>query len=229
MLTLGLDTSTLVAGLALVEDDKLITKYYYRIKTSLSQELLPSIDLFLRESRLNLHDIDSIAVTSGPGSFTGLRIGIATAKSMSFALRIPVFGVPTLEAMVYPLPDLPYPICPILDAKKQEVYAAVFKGGQGAKEKIISDMVVNPKELCRLIRNKTVFLGSGLEVYQELIEALLGELAIPWSMEPDLIAEGVALLGSQWFNDGFSSQLISLKPNYIRRSQAEIAWEERFK
>lgn len=229
MLILGLDTSTLVAGLALVKDHKLISKYCFRVRTSLSQELLPSINLILNNSRLNQHDLGSIAVASGPGSFTGLRIGIATAKSLSLALHIPVFGVPTFDAMVYTLPKLPYDICPMIDAKKKEIFAAVYRWEEEGKKKVIPEMATSPQALCAMIKDKTLFLGNGLEVFKDLILTSLGELAIPWPMVPDFTAEGVALLGSCLHKRGYSSQLISLKPAYFRRSEAEIKREERIK
>ncbi len=228
MLILGLDTSTFAIGLSLVEDGQLISKYYKQINISLSQELLPSINLILSNSRLNIHDIGCVAVAIGPGSFTGLRIGIGTAKALALALQIQVFGVPTLEAMVYPLPDLKYDLCPIIDARKKEVYAAIFRRGERDIIRIVPDMIVKPIELCKMIENRTVFFGNGTEMYGELLATSLGGLAVLWRGN-DLTSEGVALAGFDLVKRGHSSELMLIKPLYLRRSEAEIKWEEKNK
>ncbi|MBI4594828.1 MAG: tRNA (adenosine(37)-N6)-threonylcarbamoyltransferase complex dimerization subunit type 1 TsaB, partial [Candidatus Tectomicrobia bacterium] len=195
-------------------------------KISLSQELLPSINLILSNSGLNIHDICCLAVATGPGSFTGLRIGICTAKALALALQIPIFGVSTLEAMVYPLPDLKYDLCPIIDARKKELYAAIFQRREGKITRMVSEAIVRPSELCKMIENPTIFLGNGLETYGQLLTSSLGELAVIWKIN-DLTSEGAALAGFDLVKRGHSSELMVIKPLYLRRSEAEIKWEEK--
>jgi tRNA threonylcarbamoyladenosine biosynthesis protein TsaB len=129
MKVLAIETSTMLGGVAVMDAAKgLVAEARETVKAGHSGRLMPEIDGVLKRVSLTLSDIDALAVTTGPGSFTGLRIGLSTVKGLSYSAGIPVVVVPTLEAMAWNFPDYAYPVCPMLDARKIEVYAGIFEG-----------------------------------------------------------------------------------------------------
>ncbi len=140
-----------------------------------SSRLMPTIDRLLRETSLPAQKIQGIAVGLGPGSFTGLRIAVSTVKGLAFALRVPVVGAPTLDALANNIRYASTQVCPVLDARKKEVYAALFRGdGEGQLKKISEDWVLSPEDLCSRISETTVLVGNGTEVYGEIFKKRLG-------------------------------------------------------
>ena len=133
MKILGIDSSGLVAGVAVVEDDVLLAEYNVNYKKTHSQTLLPMLDVVREMIELNLNSVDAIAIASGPGSFTGLRIGSATAKGLGLALDKPLVEVPTLEGLAYNIPTFDGLVCSMLDAKNNNVYAALYRFGDTPK------------------------------------------------------------------------------------------------
>src|SRR5574337_212080 len=127
MLVMGIETSTMQGGVALISGQGVICEYTVNVKATYSERLLPLIDRALRDARITLDDVEGFAVAVGPGSFTGLRIGVSTAKGLAAAGGQPLVGVSTLEAMAWSLPFCAYQICPILDARKGEIYSALFR------------------------------------------------------------------------------------------------------
>jgi len=190
---------------------------------------LNSLDI--EGASLKVRDIQGIALSLGPGSFTGLRIGVSTVKGLAYALKIPVVGVSTLEALSGNVPYCSSIICPLLDARKKEVYAAFFLGdGSGRVTRKSEDWVLSPEELCRRITGKTLFLGNGIEVYAEVLQKNLGFLASFAPPELSLPrALNVARLSLPKFQKGQTLDLFSFTPIYIRRSEAEIHYEAKEK
>jgi tRNA threonylcarbamoyladenosine biosynthesis protein TsaB len=237
MLILAVETSTPTGSIALVEAPlggkdseaagKCLAEHTLNLPGTHSEKLMPAIDNLLREASLSVRNIGGIALALGPGSFTALRIGVSTIKGLAYALRVPVVGVPTLDALAQNLCYASSLVCPVLDARKKEVYAALYRGdGGGRLEKISEDWVMDPEDLCSRINEKVIFLGNGVEVYGETFRRKLGprvlfappEISLPRAVQ-------VARLSLPQFNKGHTLNLFSFTPVYLRRSEAEIHWE----
>jgi tRNA threonylcarbamoyl adenosine modification protein YeaZ len=237
MLILALETSTLTGSVALVNaplggdgslgGEKILAEYSLNLPGTHSERLMPAIDRLLHEASLSISDIQGIALAWGPGSFTGLRIGVSTVKGLAYALRIPVVGVPTLDALAQNVRFASSLICPVLDARKKEVYAALFRGdGEGNLHKISEDWVLSPEKLCSQIAEKTIFLGNGIEAYGETFKKNLGPHALFAPPELSLPrAVHVARLSLPKFKSGQTLDVFSFTPAYVRRSEAEIHYE----
>ena len=237
MIILAMETSTLTGSIALVEApvgedgtwkrEKILGETTLSTPETHSARLMPTIDRLLRETSLTIHQVQGIALGLGPGSFTGLRIAVSTVKGLAYSLKVPVVGVPTLDALAHNLPYVSTMVCPVLDARKKEVYAALFRGnGEGHLEKITEDWVLSPEDLCSRIPEKTVFLGNGIEVYGKFFKEKLGSRVLFAPPELSLPrAANVARLSLPGFKNGLALDLFSFTPIYIRRSEAEIHYQ----
>ncbi|MDH7500593.1 MAG: tRNA (adenosine(37)-N6)-threonylcarbamoyltransferase complex dimerization subunit type 1 TsaB [candidate division NC10 bacterium] len=225
MIVLGINTSTLEGSVALMSDRGLISEYFLNVESTHSERLLPSIDLLLREGRLQFQDLSGIAVAIGPGSFTGLRIGLASAKGLALASSLPLLGIPTLEAMARNLPFCRYPICPMLNARKGEVYWALYRFEQGNLMQVEAGGASLPGEVAKRIQGETVFLGDGAVEYGEQIRRILKEKALfaPIALR-NARASVVAEMGMERLRRGERDDPATLVPQYMRRSEAEIKW-----
>lgn len=225
MIVLGINTSTLEGSVALMSEKGLISEYFLHVESTHSERLLPSIDLLMREGRLHFQDLSGIAVAIGPGSFTGLRIGLASAKGLAMASSLPLIGIPTLEAMARNLPFCRHPICPMLYARKREVYWALYRFEQERLIQMEAEAVSNPGEVAKRIREGTVFLGDGAYEFAEEIKSILKEKAIfaPLALR-NVRASVVAEMGMERLKRGEKDDLETLVPCYVRRSEAEIKW-----
>lgn len=186
MKILGLDSSGLVASVAVMEGDITIAEYTVNYKKTHSQTLLPMLDELKRMTELDLHTLDAIAIAAGPGSFTGLRIGSATAKGLGLALKLPIIPVPTVDALAYNLYGCSALVCPLMDARRNQVYTGLYefqkRAEDGGKYELctlvkqcavpISEIIGKINELCRENDREVLFLGDGVAVYQEQITAL---------------------------------------------------------
>jgi tRNA threonylcarbamoyladenosine biosynthesis protein TsaB len=223
MLVLGIETSTTQGGVAIIGEERVVCETVLNVEVTHSERLLPAIDRALGEARITLDALGGIAVSIGPGSFTGLRIGLSTAKGLVYATGLPLVGVPTLEAMAWALPAARWQICPVLDARKQEVYAALFRHEADGLRRITGDAALAPEELCRLIRNPTLFLGDGIRPYDKIFRERLGDKMLL----PPLASRGprpacVAELGRQRLLRGERDAPDTLVPRYLRPSEAEL-------
>jgi len=177
MKILALDTSTPVASLAVAEGKTVLAESSLPRSITFSRTLIPEIKRILDLTGLRVHDLDALAVGLGPGSFTGLRIGLAAAKGLAWAAGRPLIGVPTLEAMVQGLPPSPWPACPLLTARKNLVYAAFYQTGPEGRWERRSDFAAySPEKLVQLIQRETVFFGPGLETCGPMLPEALGPL-----------------------------------------------------
>jgi tRNA threonylcarbamoyladenosine biosynthesis protein TsaB len=225
MRVLAIDTSTMFGGVAVMDDlSGLIVEVRLNVKSTYSERLMTTVDYALKKSGYKLSDIDFFAVSTGPGSFTGLRIGLSTVKGFAYTTGKPVVSVPTLEALAYNFPFCLYPVCTLLDARKKEVYAALFKWeSEGFIRLISEDSIRIDRFLERLSVEKVIFTGDGAILYKDKILSLLGEKAIfasPDKMLPS--PANVASIGMKKALNGEFSEPISLIPSYIRRSEAEL-------
>ena len=162
MKILGIDTSTPIGSVGLIDGDKFVAEHTLNIVQAHSSRLMPAIDQVLKWGGLTVQELDACAVGIGPGSFTGVRIGVCTIKSLCYALQKPIIGVSTLEAIAYNLRYTNGLICPILDARREEVYSAIFHGGKRL-ERQSEDLCVTIKQLLDRTDTPTVFVGDGLE------------------------------------------------------------------
>lgn len=226
MRVLGIETSTYSGSVAIVDDDRVLGEVFFNNGPLHSERLLPAIEWLLGGIGVDKKEIEGIVVSVGPGSFTALRIGIATAKGLAFSLGVPIVGVSSLEILASGLPFTPFTICSIIDARKGEVFAAFFGYSSGRLERIGNEMLIPPAVLIEMIREKTVFIGDGAILYMDLLKSALGELALfcPLSFNFPR-ASNCALLGIQKLREGFQDDLLALVPRYLRGADAEILKE----
>ena len=229
MKILALDSSGLVASVALVEDDNLIAEYTIQYKKTHSQTLLPMLEEIRDMVELDLSTVDAIAVAAGPGSFTGLRIGSATAKGLAFAMDKPIVPVPTLDGLAYQMYGTDAVVCPIMDARRSQVYTGIYefvdkKDGYDMrviKERCASAFDEIAEELNRIGR-KVVFVGDGIPVFRERMAEVM---RVPYILTPAhrnrQSAACIAALGSVYYAQGKFVSGAEHVPEYLRVSQAE--------
>lgn len=225
MKILAIESSSLVASVAILNDDIITAEYTINHKITHSQTLLPMIDEICKMTQTSPKDFDAIAVSGGPGSFTGLRIGSATAKGLGQALDIPLIHVPTLEAMAYNMYGTDKLICPIMDARRQQVYTGAFEFVGGVLSTIIPDEAVAFDELMEklnAIGRKTIFIGDGIPVFKDYIikNAKFEVVFAPAGMNRQR-ASSVAVLGMEYYKTGKIQTAKEHLPEYFRVSQAE--------
>lgn len=237
MRILGIESSSLVASVALVTDDIMTAEYTVDFKKTHSQTLLPMLDEIVKMLGLELQTIDAIAVAGGPGSFTGLRIGAATAKGLGLALDRPLIHVPTVDAMAYNLWGAAGLVCPIMDAKRRQVYTGLYHMEQGIRV-VKPQCAMDTAELAGELNGRgepVIFLGDGVPVYRELFEELL---TVPFRFAPPqmnrqrgacVAALGMAVMKGETpgYEGTFSVSSDEFAPDYLRKPQAEREREAR--
>lgn len=225
MKILALDSSGLVASVALLEDDNLVAEYTVNYKKTHSQTLLPMLDEIVRMTDTDLCSVDAIAVAKGPGSFTGLRIGSATVKGLGLALDKPIIGIPTVEGLAMNLYDTDALICPLMDARRNQVYTGIYKFHDGILQVVKEQAPLGIEEIVQalnLIGQKVVFLGDGVPVYKEVIKS---NIEIPYSFAPAHVnkqrAGAIGVRAYQYYEQGLYVNAAEFEPEYLRLSQAE--------
>ncbi len=223
MLVLGLDTATWFTSVGLVRDGGILAEESRRVQTGHADVLLPLVRRLVSRSGIGLTELDGIGVSIGPGSFSGLRVGLNTAKGLCYALGLALVGVSTLEALAATVYDWQGRMCVLLDARRKEVYAAVFVRDQHRRlRRLTPDMVLAPNELGAHISPPCLFLGDGAEAYRGLIQDRYGDAAqsLSWARcHPSGIA--VARLALPRLEAGESDDVGKLVPRYVRLSEAE--------
>lgn len=229
MKVLGIDTSTQCGSVGLVDHGNVISETFLNIPVTHSERLLETIDYLLKGARCPLNAIDGWAISLGPGSFTGLRIGISTVKGLAYATRKPVVGVSSLDVLASQISPTPYLICPILDARKGEVYAAFYRYEELNQLKRKSDyQVLSPERLVKNIQEKTLFIGNGVAIYCDYLKQMLPHFALFTNPLFDLpLGSTVARLGRELLIKGESLNIATFVPLYIRPSEAEIKWQQK--
>lgn len=233
MKVLGLDSSGLVAGVAVVENDALVAEYTTNDRKTHSQTLLPMLDALKHIIDLDMESIDAVAVASGPGSFTGLRIGSATAKGLGLALGKPLVEVPTLEGLAWNLWGTDRLVCPMMDARRNQVYTAAYEflpEGEGFRlHTVLPQAPLDVEELMGqldTLGRAVLFLGDGVPVYHSVIRS---RCHVPYAFAPPgsnrQRAASVAALGAVYFAQGRFVTAAEHRPEYLRKSQAEQAAE----
>lgn len=225
MKILALDSSGLVASVAVAEDDVLLAEYTVNYKKTHSQTLLPMLHEAAQMIELDLRSVDAVAVAGGPGSFTGLRIGSATAKGLALALDKPVISVPTVDALAYNLCGSDGIICPMMDARRNQVYTGIYRFDGDEMQVVEEQMPVAVEELARKLNSlngEVVFLGDGVPVYREMLRSYM---EVPYRFAPAhqnrQRASSVAALAMIYAAQGRVQTAEEHRPLYLRLSQAE--------
>jgi tRNA threonylcarbamoyladenosine biosynthesis protein TsaB len=224
MKILAIETSTMLGGVAIADEKGLIAETRLNVKSTHSERLMATIDEQLRQAEISIGDIDVFAVASGPGSFTGLRIGLGTAKGLCYATGRPLVMVPTLDAFARSFAFCRHPVCIMLDARRGEVYAAVFRWN-GLLVKLLDEVSAAPEDLFRDVKSPVVLAGEGAQVYREKLVGLLGDYALFAPLEKMVPSPAnVALLGIKKALQGEFTDPSAAEPLYIRKSEAEVKW-----
>ena len=238
MKILGIESSGMVASVAVLEDERMLAEYTIDHKKTHSQTLVPMLDEIKNMIELDLSEIDAIAVSAGPGSFTGLRIGSATAKGLGLALKKPIISVPTIEAMAYNLCESEKLICPIMDARRGQVYTGIYGYQEEIRKTYLEQCLLMMEDLAEKINKigqSVIFLGDGVPVFREKIAELI---KVPYSFAPAhknrQRAGALGTLAMQYYIEengslggGHVQTAEEHRPDYLRPSQAERELEEK--
>ncbi|HSE92444.1 MAG TPA: tRNA (adenosine(37)-N6)-threonylcarbamoyltransferase complex dimerization subunit type 1 TsaB [Methylomirabilota bacterium] len=216
MRLLAVETSTLAGGVALLDGDRLRGEYLLDVTVTHSERLMPAIDRLLGDAGWPPESLEALAVAVGPGSFTGLRIGLAAVKGLALALGLPIAAVPTLDAMAETLPFAAMPVCPVLDARKGEVYSCLYRWEGAGMRRDWDYVALAPDALAARLTEPAILLGDGAS----LIRSPHARLAPPHRRGPSPAAVGV--LGRARLAAGQTARAAELVPIYLRPSEAEL-------
>ena len=223
MLVFGIDTCCMAATAAIIAEDRLVAQAVQNNKKTHSQRIMPMIEQMLEQAEISIGDIDCFAAAVGPGSFTGVRIGVATVKALAHASGKPCVAVSTLHALANNVACFEGIICPIMDARRNQVYNALFKGGN--LERLTEDRALGIDELLDELEEKSekiIFVGDGVPVFGDKILSALGDRAVfAQRMQRMNLGASVAEVGYQMFENGEITEYSGLCPQYLRLSQAE--------
>jgi len=226
---LAWEPATACGSLALVAEGRCLAEYSLNTSANHSRSLLTGIDWLLAQCGLSWPQVAAIAVSLGPGSFTGLRIALSTAKGLCLAAERPLIGVETLAGLAGQFPFSSLPICPVIDARKKEIYTALYRcNEQGFPEKATEAMVIKPERLQEFITTPTLLVGDGLPLYGPMLKELLGDLAL---LAPTEIcfARAASIGSAAWhlFRQGSFLDPATAVPIYVRASDAELQFGEK--
>lgn len=219
---LAADTSTSINAVALLEDGRLLSEVVVEAGRRHSERLLETVEWVLGEAQLQMSDIDVLAVSIGPGSFTGVRVGVAAWKGLACALQRPLVGVPTLDAMSRLWQARDGYVCPLLDAKMNEVYGAIYLYERGVRTKLTGDCVCPVEDLLDNQRNDLLFFGPGAVRYRDRIVAQMPDARFAPECCGSIRASAVAAEAFDLLDVGASTNPDTVVPIYLRKSQAEL-------
>jgi tRNA threonylcarbamoyladenosine biosynthesis protein TsaB len=215
MRVLAIDTSTLAGGVALIEGERTVAEYLLDVRLTHSERLMPAIDRIVNDAGWTARELAGLAVAVGPGSFTGLRIGVSVAKGLALALSIPIAAVPTLDALAAALPCAALPVCPVVVARRDEVYASLYRWDGAAMRREWDYLALSPSELAEWFREPTILVGEGAMA----VTSPLARPAPSWRCGPSPAVVGH--LGVERLRAGNTVGSAELVPLYVRPSQAE--------
>ena len=224
MKILAFETSAKAASVALLEGEKLLGESYQNTGLTHSQTLMVMAEDMLKQCGLTAAQVDAVAVAQGPGSFTGVRIGVAAAKGFAWGKQIPCYGISTLEAMALSLGVYDGFVCPVMDARRSQVYNALFLAQEGKLTRVSEDRAISLAQLGEELKNltKPVFLvGDGSILCYNTLEGTVPGLILPPEHRLHQRAVGVGLLAARMAAEGIAPSGGELAPNYLRLSQAE--------
>lgn len=224
MKVLGIDTSNLVLSLAVTAEEKLLGEYTTNLKKNHSIRLMPSISMLMDELDLDPGELDAIAVAHGPGSYTGLRIGVTTAKTLAWSLGIPIVGISSLEAVASQVPYFPGVVTPLFDARRSQVYTALFENGKRVAEDQIQ-LIEDWMDVLIEKGKRVLFLGDDAAIHRDSIIHRFGELAEfghpEWNVPR---ASYIARAGGRLIQQGNPMEVDVFVPQYLQLAEAEAKW-----
>jgi tRNA threonylcarbamoyladenosine biosynthesis protein TsaB len=229
MVILGIETSTKTCSIALTDGEKIRDEISLHLGLSHSEKLIPLIDEILKRNGKAIKDIDGIAVSIGPGSFTGIRVGVSTARGLAQSLNIPLVGIPSLDALAFGVGTSGEVVCPMIDALRREIYSALYEGRKRlTRHQLIG--IENWLERLKEKRETILFLGEAVDIYENLIKDFLKKKARIVKKEKRYAsAAKVAELGREKLVSGEGKKYDEVFPLYIRRPEAEVKWEKKEK
>ncbi|QPJ86009.1 tRNA (adenosine(37)-N6)-threonylcarbamoyltransferase complex dimerization subunit type 1 TsaB [Sarcina sp. JB2] len=230
MLVLSVDSSYSTATCALIKDDKILAEINLNDKKQHSVILMRLIDSILKEYEIDINDIDAFIISRGPGSFTGLRIGMATLKGLAFASKKPLISVSTLDALAYNSISFQGIICPIMDALRDNIYTCLYKNENNNLTPLIKEQCLNINELITILKEQTlpiIFVGDGVAKHKEFLQENIPNSFFAPNHSNFPKASSVGELGIKKINDGIIENIDSINPIYLRKSQAEREYEKR--
>lgn len=225
MYILGIDTSTMTGGAALLKGEELVGESILNIRTTHSERLIPALDELLAHARVKLQDVGLISVVTGPGSFTGLRIGLATAKGFGYALGIPLVGVTTLETFGWQFKMFPGIVVALIDARRRSAFWQAFAEGQGLSEPGHGTLDEVLDWCAQQGSAQFLFVGDGAVNYRQEIQAVLPAAVFSPSALSLLRPSAAAHLGYLRYQAGEVSDAFELNPTYMRLTEAERKWQ----
>jgi len=226
MKVLGIETSCLVGNIAICDGNRVVARKSYGKNFSHGKEIVSTIELLFNEIKWDPSNIDLIAVSTGPGSYTGLRVGVTCAKTLAYGLGKPVIDVPTLDVLVENVKDnSAKTICPVLDAKRKSVYACIYDRSNNESRKTTDFLIISPDSLIDILPESTLIFGDGIAPYREIFSQK--NLTI---VEDEKLciadAADVARLGLERYEQGIRCEINALAPLYLRKSEAEERLKE---
>lgn len=223
MKILGIETSGYCGSVALTDGDELLGECLVNSGPRHSERLMIMVDRLIGELGIGKSEIDAVSVSTGPGSFTSLRIGMGIAKGMVYSLGIKISGVSSLETLSASVSGCGSDICALTDARRGEVYCNIYRGDANTPHSAGEERILPVDELCTMIKNETVFIGDGAKMYRDRIKDNLGSICF---FAPSVLnlprASLMCSLSYEKLKNGFEDNVFSLTPNYIRKSSAEV-------
>jgi tRNA threonylcarbamoyladenosine biosynthesis protein TsaB len=223
---LAVDTSTASGSIAILDGARVIAEWTMLSSLTHNRLLLKRVDFLLNELGWSLEQVEGFAVTTGPGSFTGLRIGLTTVKTLAWATGKPFVGIPSLDALAAPLGFAAHPVCPLIDARKSEIYFAVYQpDGRGTVQRRSSFQVDSPQRIMEKITGPTIFCGDGWSLCEQLFLKELGGWALVAPAPFHIIRAGlVGELARKKLQEQEEENPLTSAPLYVRPSEAEIRY-----
>jgi tRNA threonylcarbamoyladenosine biosynthesis protein TsaB len=216
MRVLAIETSTLAGGVALLDDGRVVAEYALDVAVTHSERVMAAVDSLVRDARWHPRDLQGVAVAVGPGSFTGLRIGLATAKGLALALDIPIAAVPTLDAMAAMLPFAAWPVCPVIAARRNEVYVCLYRVTPEGMRREWDYLALTPETLAERLVEPTILVGDGAA----RVASVHARVAPAVPRIPSAAAVGA--LGTERLRRHETAAAAALVPLYLRPSEAEL-------
>jgi len=226
MKVVGIETSGSIGGVAVCDGNTVVGRQTFGKASSHGKEIVSTLEAVFNEIKWKPEDIDLIAVSTGPGSYTGLRIGVACAKTLAYGLGKPVIDVPTLDVLAENIKDDVKHICPVIDAKRKMVYACVYDRSNNRNKRITDFLIIKPDKLIDILPESTLIFGDGVAPYKEIFAQ--GNITIEEDEKPGIAeAVNVARLGLERYEQSERCEINALVPLYLRKSEAEEKLQER--
>lgn len=220
MKIIGLDTTSQSGSVSLINENKILGECLFNVGPRHSENVVSSLEWLLETLDTKKQEIDAVAVSIGPGSFTSIRVGVTIAKSLAYSMKIKIAAVSSLEVLAMNIPNTDLNICSILDAKRSEVYSAIYKYSNNRLQSVRDEKVEPIESLLAFINEPTIFVGDGSSIYNEELKKNSNSILVSENFNI-VRSSNCALLGSVKLSDGKSDDVMGLVPNYLRKTDVE--------